>query len=219
VTARYPSFRLRAKAEPDSLIIPERGSSPNDCSDETLLAKICSGDREALAMLFRRHAAHVRNVGRQILRDRVEADDLVQEVFLYLHRKSALFDSTKGSACSWIIQVAYTQALLKRRELKSQGFYASSIADKLQESEVSGNSEAKYDLSVEGLFGRTAWRKVLDALTPDQRETLRLHFFEGYTFSEIADKVGQSYVSVRHHYYRGLDKLRKHLTMSELSRR
>jgi RNA polymerase sigma-70 factor (ECF subfamily) len=47
---------------------------------------------------------------------------------------------------------------------------------------------------------------------------LRLHFFEGYTFAEIAEKLGQSHVNVRHHHYRGLEKLRKYLVERELIR-
>jgi RNA polymerase sigma-70 factor (ECF subfamily) len=47
------------------------------------------------------------------------------------------------------------------------------------------------------------------SLTADQRDTLTLHFFEGYTFDEIALKLGQSFGNIRNHYYRGLDKLRK----------
>jgi len=35
-------------------------------------------------------------------------------------------------------------------------------------------------------------KKIVEDLTPDQRETFRLHFFEGYTFTEIAEKLGQS---------------------------
>jgi RNA polymerase sigma-70 factor (ECF subfamily) len=188
-------------------------------SDEVLLAKICEGDRDALALLFRRLAGIVQNIGRRILRDKSEADDLVQEVFLYIHKKSVLFDSTKGSARSWIVQVAYTQAFLRRRHLKSHGFYLSGIADKLPQTESRPNSGAEYDQTVEGLFGRNGWRKILETLTGEQRETLRLHFFEGYTFGEIAEKLGQSYANVRHHYYRGLEKLRKHLKEDELSRR
>jgi len=171
-----------------------------------------------LALLFRRHARVVHNVVRRILRDGNEAEDVVQEVFIYIQRKGSLFNESKGSGLSWIVQVAYTQALLRRRRLKSQGFYVSAIADKAQESESFANSEAEYDQTVEGLFGRNGWRQALEALTPDQRETLRLHFFEGYTFSEIAAQLGQSYTCVRHHHYRGLEKLRKHLIGNELSR-
>ncbi len=169
--------------------------------------------------LFRCYACLVHSVGRRILRDGGEAEDLVQEVFLYIHRKSNLYDSAKSSARSWIFQIAYTQAFLRRRQLKSFGFYASGIADKLPEIEQRTHLGADYDQTVEGLFGRNGWRKILEALTEDQRETLRLHFFEGYTFDEIAEKLGQSYANIRNHHYRGLEKLRKHLADSELNRR
>jgi RNA polymerase sigma-70 factor (ECF subfamily) len=180
-------------------------------SDETLLANICAGDRDALALLFRRYAYLIRNAGRRILGDKTEAEDLVQDVFLYIHRKSALFDSSKGTGRSWIIQVAYTQALIRRRQLKSQGFYLSGIADKAPERRTSTDDGADYDRTLEGLFGRNGWKKIVESLTEDQRETFRLHFFEGYTFAEIAEKLGQSYVNIRHHYYRGVEKLRKHV--------
>jgi RNA polymerase sigma-70 factor, ECF subfamily len=187
-------------------------------ADQDLLCRVQRDERDALTLLFSRYAKLAYTIGRRVLRDESEAEDLVQEVFLYIHRKSALYDSTRGSARSWIVQVSYTQALMRRRRLKSQGFYASVIADKSQESESFANSEAEYDQTVEGLFGRNGWRQALEALTPDQRETLRLHFFEGYTFSEIAEQLGQSYTCVRHHHYRGLEKLRKHFTVNELSR-
>jgi len=152
------------------------------------------------------------------LRDDSEADDLIQEVFLYVHRKSGLYDPSKGSARSWLFQIAYTQAFLRRRQLKSLGFYASGIGDKACEVETGRSSGGDYDQTLEGLFGRNSWRRVLDALTEDQRETLRLHFFEGYTFAEIAEKLGQSYANVRNHHYRGLEKLRTHLSENELNR-
>jgi RNA polymerase sigma-70 factor, ECF subfamily len=189
-------------------------------TDEDLLCKVNRGDSEALSSLFRRYATVVYSVGRRIIRHTGEADDLVQEVFLYIHRKSSLFDSSKGSASSWIVQVAYTQAFLRRRRLKAQGFYLSGIADKAVDGhQVEANGGADYDRTVEGLFGRNGWKRIVEDLTGDQRETLRLHFFEGYTFAEIAGKLGQSYANVRNHHYRGLEKLRRHLAEGELNRR
>jgi RNA polymerase sigma-70 factor (ECF subfamily) len=44
-----------------------------------------------------------------------------------------------------------------------------------------------------------------------------LHFFEGCEFMEIAEKLGQSYVNIRHHYYRGLEKFRKHADENKLN--
>ncbi len=219
VAARFPSVRLTPQTASSSLVVPEIPSAVTEFSDETLLVKVCVGDRDSLAHLFRRYAHLVRNVGRRVLRDRAEADDLVQEVFLYIHRKSSLFDSSKGSASSWIVQVAYTQALLRRRRLKSQGFYMSGITDKPDECDRAHNDGADYDHTVEGLFGRNGWKNIVEDLTEDQRETLRLHFFEGYTFTEISEQLGQSYANVRNHHYRGLEKLRRHLAEDELNRR
>ena len=186
-------------------------------SDEDLLLRITAGDKDALALLFRKYAQLVRGIGRRILRDKGESEDLVQEVFLYLHRKSALFDRTKGLARAWIVQVAYTQALLRRRELKGHGFYLSGMPDKHVESHLDETRDGtNYDDSVEGLFGRIGWQKIAGTLTEDQRETLRLHFFEGLTFAEIAEKLGQSHRNIRNHHYRGLEKLRKHIVKSKL---
>jgi RNA polymerase sigma-70 factor (ECF subfamily) len=206
---------VRASAQKKAVAQNAVGEADN----EQLIRRIAEGDQEALSRLFHRFAAAIRHVGRRILRDGAEADDLVQEVFLYIHRKSYLFDRTKSSARSWIFQITYTQAFLRRRQLKSFGFYASGIRDRSAETEPRTSSGAEYDHTVEGLFGRNGWRKVLDALTQEQRETLRLHFFEGYTFAEIAEKMGQSYANVRNHHYRGLEKLRKRLAEDALNRR
>jgi len=209
---------LTLTTERNTTPVTSNQSDGAECDSEWLVSQVRQGNREALSQLFRRFAPSIRTIGRRILRDRGEADDLVQEVFLYIHRKSSLFDGSKGSARSWIIQVAYTQALLRRRRLKSQGFYLSGITDKPVDHHHSDDKGAEYDHTVEGLFGRNGWRRVLESLTEDQRETLRLHFFEGHTFEEIAKKLGQSYVNIRNHHYRGLEKVRKLLADGELNR-
>jgi RNA polymerase sigma-70 factor (ECF subfamily) len=218
-TSRFPSLPLNQRKLSGTEVVSTDPRQSFETTDEALIAHVQTGDRESLALLFRRYAHLVRNVGQRVLRDKAEADDLVQEVFLYIHRKSSLFDSSKGAASSWIVQVAYTQALLRRRRLKSQGFYVSGITDKPDGCDRADNKGADYDHSVEGLFGRNGWKKIFEDLTQDQRETFRLHFFEGYTFTEIAEKLGQSFANVRNHHYRGLEKLRKHLAEDELNRR
>ena len=67
-------------------------------SDEALVAQVCEGSREALAALFRRFARVVRGTAYRILRDASEADDLLQDIFLFIHCKCVLFDPSKGSA-------------------------------------------------------------------------------------------------------------------------
>ena len=187
-----------------------------DFSDEVLVAQVCGGSREALAILFRRYARLVHTVANRILRDRAEADDLLQEVFLFIHRKRGAFDASKSSARSWIVQMTYHRAIDRRRYLQSRHFYtrldmngAEEILDR--RSETSG---AK-DLGA-GLVGNMTMQGLLDTLTEDQRNTLSLHFFEGYTFGEIAAKLDQSLGNIRNHYYRALDRLRKQMFQREL---
>ncbi len=218
-TSRFPALPLSRPKLSDGAAVSINSGQSVEAADEALIARVKTGDRDALGLLFRRYAHPIRSVGQRILRDRGETDDLIQEVFLYIHRKSTLFDSSKGSARSWIIQVAYTQALLRRRELKSHGFYLSGNADRPVECRQPSDKGAHYDRTVEGLFGRNGWKKMEEDLTEDQRETLRLHFFEGYTFVEIAEKLGQSYANVRNHHYRSLEKLRRHLAEDELNTR
>jgi RNA polymerase sigma-70 factor, ECF subfamily len=216
---RFPALPLEKEAEVSVLGITAAQNQPDQTDDETLIYRLKAGDREACSLLFKRFAQSIRNVGRRILRNDTEADDLVQEVFLYIHRKAALFNSSKGSARSWIFQVTYTQAFIRRRQLRTTGFYTSRTRDSSPDIELQSSSHGEYDNTLEGLFGRFGWQKVMDALTHEQRETLKLHFFEGYTFAEIAERLGQTFANVRNHHYRGLEKLRKHLADNELNRR
>ena len=81
-------------------------SIANGASDEELLQQVGRrGDREALAILFRRYATMVRALAERILRDPAEAQDLVQEVFLFVLRKASLFDPSRGPARSWLGQM------------------------------------------------------------------------------------------------------------------
>jgi RNA polymerase sigma-70 factor (ECF subfamily) len=181
-----------------------------DGSDETLLSRLGAGDGEALGLLFERFAAVVCHIGRRILRDDSEAEDLVQDLFIFIQRKCGVFDSSKSTARSWIIQMAYHRALERRRYLTSRQFYSRAEIGN-DANQVVGIPTGESDYSAEAVFGRNGLSKVVESLTEDQRETLRLHFFEGYTLAEIGKKVAQPLGNVRHHYYRGLDKLRKHM--------
>ena len=66
-----------------------------------------------------------------------------------------------------------------------------------------------YENSLEAIFGRDELRNMFETLSDREKETLRMHFVEGYDFAEIASLTGQSVTSIRHRYYRGLNKLRK----------
>jgi RNA polymerase sigma-70 factor (ECF subfamily) len=179
-------------------------------SDEALLAQIAAGDREALAILFQRYARLTRGVVVRILRDSSEAEDLVQDLFIFLQRKCGIFDSSKSSARSWIIQMTYHRAIERRRYLTTRQFYTHADAEGFRKHAV-GIPTSESDYSAEAVFGRNGLEKVFESLSEDQRETLRLYFFEGCTLAEVAAKLGQPHGNVRHHYYRGLARLRKQI--------
>ncbi|HXA76824.1 MAG TPA: sigma-70 family RNA polymerase sigma factor [Candidatus Acidoferrales bacterium] len=181
-----------------------------DPCDETLIAWVCTGDREALACLFQRYALLVRGVASRILRDTSEAEDLVQDLFIFIQRKCVIFDSSKSSARSWIVQMTYHRAIERRRYLTTRQFYSRGDAEGMRDKLV-GIPTDESDYSAEAVFGRNGLEKVFETLSEDQRETLRLHFFEGYTLAEVATKLGQPHGNVRHHYYRALGKLRKQM--------
>jgi RNA polymerase sigma-70 factor, ECF subfamily len=179
-------------------------------SDETLIAQLTTGDQESLGVLFERHARVTRGVALRILRDPAEAEDLVQDLFLFINRKCAIFDSSKSSATSWIIQMAYHRAIERRRYLTTRHFYSRADTEDVR-SQVVGVPTTESDYSPEAVLGRNGLEKLFRELTDDQRETLRLYFFEGFTIAEIATKRGQPHGNVRHHYYRGLSKLRERM--------
>jgi RNA polymerase sigma-70 factor, ECF subfamily len=184
--------------------------STNEPQDDFLLARVGKGDQAALGVLFQRYERIVRSIARRILRDASEADDLVQDLFLFIQRKCVIFDSSKSSAGSWIVHMAYQRAIERRRYLATRHFYTHAEIQSMP-GQMVGNPTVENDYSAEAVFGRNGLQKVLAALSEDQRKTLRLHFFEGYTLAEISEKLGQPLGNVRHHYYRGLDTLRKQM--------
>ena len=206
-TIRLPGLAL-AKEETQahsSSIVP---ADPSELSDECLMARVRERSREALAILFRRYSRLVRGVALRILRDASEADDLLQDVFLFVHGKAAVFDLNKSSVRSWIVQMTYQRAIDRRRYLQSRHFYTHLDLDRAQDLADSREGREESDLRSR-LVGNATISGLLETLTPDQRNTLSLHFFEGYTFDEIAEKLNQSVGNIRNHYYRGLEKLRK----------
>lgn len=194
-------------------------AQPPDLRDEQVLERICLGDREALATLFGRYARIAFGIGRRILRDAAEADDLVQDIFLYIHRKCGVYDPAKGSASSWIVQTIYYHALQRRIQLAARNRCSAVIGEGQKELVFARPATAEYERTLEGMLGRSRLREMRDCLTEDQWETLHLYFFEGYTLSEIAQKREQSLGNVRHHFYRALEKLRSHVFRSELQDR
>ena len=222
--ARAPASRGEGKyaseAESESLEVPgnqrhlaERSSIAlsNDAgvSDERLLAMISGGQKAALAVLFRRHARAVRNVAYRILRDETEADDLLQELFLFLFQKAHLFNAEKSSAASWIIQMTYHRAIDRRRYLEVRHHYDSQQLH--EEHLLTTDGQVGLNELASTVLLNSLWRE----LSTEQRQILELHFFEGCSFREIADKTGLTMGNIRNHYCRGMERLRSYVSQGK----
>jgi RNA polymerase sigma-70 factor (ECF subfamily) len=215
--ARYfPGILLRRKGAPaqdcgsaDSLAVDGRaGEVVEDISDEILVARLQAEDVEALGLLYRRYARLVYSVCFRILRDSTEAEDLVHEVFISLYRKCKSFDPAKGAARSWIIQLAYSKCFdwrdyLKARHGKGQG------TDLVDGSQAGAASLPQGPDPAYFIFWNASMVAAFKSLSKEQRLTLELFYFKGYTFQEIAEELGYSYGNVKHHVYRGVERLRQ----------
>ena len=216
-TVRFPGLATRRGSTKDAETSARYGSADVHTSDEILLARVCDADAEALACLFRRYARLVRAVAYRVLRDPSEADDLLQDIFLLIQRLCTTFDASKGSVRHWILQMAYRRAISRRRYLNSRRFYQWVNVDEAGELRDPHVEVDRLNERIDGSLRATAIDEAFTCLSEDQRQTLRLYFFEGYALVEIATKMGQSKGNVKHHYFRGLERLRKQLSAGKLS--
>jgi RNA polymerase sigma-70 factor (ECF subfamily) len=179
-----------------------------NCSEEQIVREICAGNNDAFAIIFRRYHRLVHVTALRILRDAGEAEDLTQSVFLEIYRKVGQFDPARGTLKVWLLQYAYSRSVSRRNYLQAR--------------EVHLEAGAKAGEEV-----KTLWRtmhaprqetallteQILATLTAPQQETIRMFFFQGLTLKEIAESRQESFSNVRHHYYRGLQRL--HTVLAE----
>jgi RNA polymerase sigma-70 factor, ECF subfamily len=218
ITTRLPSLAASKEASRQVANLTQPSNVEAEASDEALITCICDGDRGALECLFRRYARIVRGVAYRVLRDQSEADDLLQDIFLLVYRLCSTFHSSKGSARFWILQMTYRRAISRRRYLTSRHFYShldlDQAANRLGDSE--GGSCGLESSMNESLDRREVLQSCFTGLSESQRQTLQLFFYEGYTFEEIAAKLGETVGNARNHYYRGLERLRKQISAGKL---
>jgi RNA polymerase sigma-70 factor (ECF subfamily) len=205
--ARFPAFPLAAKRELTELRSRQSRAVQQEPSDDELIARIARNDTEALAILFRRYARLVWSVGKRIVRCEAEADDLLQDVFLLIVRRARVVDVSKGSVRTFIVHIAHQHAISRRRYLSLRQ-QSQKAEEQMAKVAAPGRS---YEDSLEARFGKDRLRTAFAEMSEDQRATLQLFFFEGYNFEEIATRLGQSIGQVKHHYYRGLNRLRRDL--------
>jgi RNA polymerase sigma-70 factor (ECF subfamily) len=181
-------------------------AGPGAPSDEELLARVQKKDYDAVGILFDRYARLLLGIAYRILRDRGEAEDMVQEIFLRLCQRSNTFDPAKGSARTWMVQFAYRRSFDRRSYLTRRFFYGGTEIERLKNTlqETTGLE----DRIAARLTGEQL-RAAFEELNDKESATLQLFFFEGCELREVAERLGDSLGNTRHYYYRGLERLRR----------
>jgi RNA polymerase sigma-70 factor (ECF subfamily) len=169
------------------------------------MASLQAGAPDALAVLFDRYHRLVFSIALRIVRDEGEAEDVLQTVFLDIFRSAAQFDPSRGTTKVWLLQYAYHRALSRKRYLNTRSFYDWEGDEQAAEVVTTGGAGPSKLAPVEL---KDLLEKGLASLAASQRRVIEWASFDGLSMREIAEKTGETLVNVRHHYYRGLKKLR-----------
>lgn len=190
-----------------------KGSESQD-EDRTLLRRVIRGDQEAFAALYDRYSAAAFGLAVKICNNRVLAEDVVQEAFLSIWRRAGGFDPERGSVAAYLMAAVHNKAVDAVRHEESQRRRSQEgISDFLAESGGEEVLEAAW-LGVR----RTQVRAAVASLSSVQREALELAYFEGLTYSEVAEKLGVPLGTAKTRLRDGMIRLRTllpHLEASE----
>jgi RNA polymerase sigma-70 factor (ECF subfamily) len=179
--------------------------SAAELTDEELMLRYARGEDAAFRAIFARYAPVLlrvvtRNVGRP-----ADAQDVVQQSFLQLHRARADFRAGMRLR-PWIMTIALN---LSRDLLRRRGRRPESPADEALLAAAAPESADTRAREEEETAARVRW--ALGTLPREQREVIELHWFEELSFNEIANIVGASCGAVRVRAHRGYVTLRKSL--------
>src|ERR1700677_502076 len=103
--------------------------------DADLMLELCAGNDDALAVLYDRYYTAVLGVGLRILRDRGEAEDILQNIFMEIADRAGQYDPARGTVLVWIMQFAYGRSLNGRNYLLVCRFYTNVAMSELTEFE------------------------------------------------------------------------------------
>ncbi|MGH7856734.1 MAG: sigma-70 family RNA polymerase sigma factor [Candidatus Binatia bacterium] len=177
--------------------------------DVELIAEAALGNQRAFAALYDRHGAILLGLLVRILRDRSEAEDVLQEVFLQAWQQATSFDGARGRPSQWLMMIARSRALDRLRARDSR---VRTVAEASREAtEPVRDTAGAVIASEEGL----RVRRALEAVPAAQRQVLRLAYFGGLTQTEIAATLDRPLGTVKTQIRLGLMKLRERLRADE----
>jgi RNA polymerase sigma-70 factor (ECF subfamily) len=167
------------------------------------MARAGRGSRSALSEIYEATSAKLFGICLRILRDRAEAEDALQDIYLNVWRKAATFDAARASPITWLAILARNRSIDRLRSLGSRPSepvdLALAIADPSPDaSAVLETEEARGHLS-----------RCLDELEEGRGAAIRTAFFEETTYGELAERVGVPLGTMKSWIRRGLLQLRE----------
>lgn len=167
-------------------------------TDAELAARLVHGDDRALAEVYRRHAPQVLAVANAVLRNQAAAEDVCHDVFVGLSRQPHSFDSGQGSLGTYLVVVAHGLALDR---LRFEQAWARREDDQQARSAPSAGDPVALSTPAE------IWAAV-SALPVQEAEALRLAYFGGATYREVARILEVAEETVTSRIRSGLRRLR-----------
>lgn len=175
-------------------------SDPADVN--ALMGKVARGDSSAFERLYDTLGSSVFGLARRVVRDPARAEDVAQDVFLEVWRKAPSFNDTRGSAKTWIMTIAHRRAVDAVRRNEAQKKY---------DGQATTTDEVAHDDPGEAMIAdeeHSTVRTCLETLTELQLESVRLAYFNGYTYAEVASLLDKPLPTIKTRMRDGLIRLR-----------
>lgn len=173
-------------------------------SDEDLLSRVGRGDREAFAKLFEAYARKVKSYLIRLGAPPAIAEDLAQDAMVSIWRRAASYDRQKAKASTWIFVIARNAWIDRLRRERVELAYR----DTLLGEEESGDEAP--DAAAMRVQTEEQMASALATLSEEQRQVVKLSFFEDRPHSEIAERLSLPLGTVKSRLRLALMKLRAH---------
>ena len=187
--------------------------TPNGRTDDQLLAALAQRDLNALEELYDRYSKVAYSLAYRIVGDRGNAEDVVQEAFLSVWRQAGTYKRERGAARTWLMSIVHHRSIDR---LRSGASASNTIPyDQLPESREEPTKPSIWQQAWSNVRGDIV-RRALERLPVEQKKSIELAYFSGYTQAEIAELMGVPLGTVKGRMRIGLQKLRAMLEGLEI---